>query len=139
MGVNVAFSGQALTYLRDTTELTDRQICARMLDFGGRPSRIDLAVTIIGGEVTPQKFHDMLELGTATTKARQYRLVKGKKNDIRGDTVYVGSRTSEKFARYYNKAAEMGIKDGVAMMRLEMELKGLHARQYSPERLHEIR
>lgn len=128
MGVNVAFSGTSLTYLRNITQLTDRQICARMLDFGGRASRVDLAITIQDGHITPQRFYDMLETEQIKTSARSHRLIKGKNGDIRGDTVYIGSRTSEKFVRYYNKAAEMGIKDGVAMMRLEMELKALHAR-----------
>jgi hypothetical protein len=128
MGTHVTISGQSMQSLRDNLELTDKQICARMIDCGARASRIDLAVTIIDGKLTPASLHKDLKSGKLKPSARKFSFVSGQTGDISGDTLYIGSRQSEKFFRAYNKASEMGIVDGVAMIRLEMELKALYAR-----------
>lgn len=41
-----------------------------------------------------------------------------------GQTIYIGSRSSERMARVYNKAAEMGMSDDVDWVRFELEFKG---------------
>jgi len=128
MGTHVTISGQSMQSLRDTLNATDKSICAQMIDFGAKASRIDLAVTILDGKLTPASMHKELKSGKLKPSARKYSFVSGQNGDISGDTLYIGSRTSEKFFRCYNKAAEMGIVDGVAMIRLEMELKALMAR-----------
>lgn len=128
MGTHVLMSGATLQSMRDQLEMTDRQICARMIDYGGRTSRIDLALTIIDGTTTPRSVHDGLVSGSIKAKARKHTLVNGANENVSGDTLYIGSRQSEKFFRCYDKKAELGLADGAAMVRLEMELKALHAR-----------
>lgn len=128
MGTHVTLSGQTMQALRDSLELSDRAICARMIDCGGRASRIDLALTIIGGRLTPYSLYRKLKTGAVKTRARKYLMALGADGEIHGDTLYVGSRESEKFFRCYDKRAEQGIVDGAAMIRLETELKSLHAR-----------
>lgn len=51
-----------------------------------------------------------------------------------GDTLYVGSRESDRYLRFYNKAKEIenrtGVKLGLPCWRLELETKGDVAREY---------
>jgi hypothetical protein len=46
---------------------------------------------------------------------------------VSGDTLYIGSPDSDRQFRAYNKSAELGIKDGQAWLRLELELRRLRA------------
>lgn len=128
MGTHVTLSGQTMQALRDNLELSDKAICARMIDYGGRASRIDLALTITSGRLTPHSLYRKLESGVVKTRARKWLLALGANGEIRGDTLYVGARESDKFFRCYDKRAEQGLVDGAAMIRLETELKNLHAR-----------
>lgn len=88
---------------------------------GANITRIDIAID-------DYLFHDLkwikesLDRDYATTRARDWNLIEGRK----GSTLYVGSRTSEKFLRIYDKAAEQGT-DG-NWYRIELECKGDFAR-----------
>lgn len=69
-------------------------------------TRIDLAVTqslLIEVEEVPRRYYEAL--GEKDKATRNYALIQ---NTKKGQTLYVGSRRSEKFGRLYDKGAESG-------------------------------
>lgn len=114
MGVHVSWSGSALR------EVEPRAILRSALAAGAIVRRIDIAIDIpywfVGSD-----FYSRLEKGLAETTSRKYQHIV---SDT-GWTVYVGSRTSEKFLRIYDKQAEAGLDQ--PLTRVELECKGDYA------------
>lgn len=81
-----------------------------------RATRIDLQVTV-------QESVDVPELIAAHRAA--FRRIKS--TDISGETLYIGSRTSERFWRIYNKAEQLRRPELDPLWRWELELKGKRA------------
>lgn len=127
MGHHFTFSGDALAILRQQQGAQDTQLCSRLLRFGAKSSRADLTINIHGGVLTPRKIQAAVKAGEAKPKANVSRFIEGKSGDVEGDTFYIGSPTSDRQFRAYNKAAEMGVVDGQAWLRLELELRRLRA------------
>lgn len=122
-GVHLTLPGSALAALRDIG-LTDRALCQHVVDNGGRLARLDVAVNIHDGQLTPQDIHDAYIEGRAKTRAksglRHLRLLKP------GDTLALGNRQSERYFRAYDKRAETHT-EGKPWLRLELECKKRHA------------
>lgn len=114
-------------------------ICARgalaetvwqdIVNLGYIPSRIDLAVTVWYAE--PRD--DLARVAYASCKAATGR--EGRKTSATyvastegGSTCYVGSRSSERYGRLYNKHAESQSAEYVNAWRYELELKSQQAR-----------
>nr|CRY95560.1 hypothetical protein [uncultured prokaryote] len=114
MGVHVSWAGSALRTIEPRGVLHDA------LAAGATVRRIDLAVDIPEG-MPGEGFYDRLVAGSAVTSSRTYQLI----NSNSGWTVYVGSRTSEKFLRIYDKQAESGLDE--PLTRVELECKGDYA------------
>lgn len=110
MGIHVSWSGSALQ------EVNPRAVLRAALAMGANITRIDIAIDT-PSEPTWASFEVAWVNGEVTTRARDYRQIKSN----RGRTFYVGSRTSEKFLRIYDKAAESGI--GGPLTRIELECK----------------
>lgn len=115
MGIHVSWSGSALQ------TVNPRAVLRQALAMGANVTRIDIAID------TPRwldlsGMHNELTDGLAETRARDWNLITGRK----GQTLYVGSRTSEKFLRIYDKAAEQGT--DYTWYRIELECKGDFAR-----------
>lgn len=118
MGIHVSWSGSALKTVNPMAIL---KMCGRQ---DGTPTRIDLAVDC------PDTFdqYDLyatLSAGQAKTASRTHQLIQSNK----GWTIYVGSRTSEKFLRIYDKQAEAGLEE--PLTRVELECKGDYAEAIS--------
>lgn len=115
MGVHVQLPGQALQALGVEKAL---RICREL---GGKVSRIDVAVDCKGQSDASDVYGSHLS-GGMVTRAQRVNMVVG----TEGNTVYVGSRTSERFLRVYDKAAQMKIEGN--WTRIEMECKGDRAK-----------
>lgn len=115
MGVHVSWSGSVLA------TVNPRAVLRNALSMGANVTRIDIAIDI-PTEVYWDAFEVHLREGHAVTRARDYQAIRSKN----GNTIYVGSRTSEKFLRIYDKAAESGRLDSCT--RIELECKGDFAR-----------
>jgi hypothetical protein len=114
-GVHISFSGSALA------QVNPRAVLRNALAMGANITRIDIAID--WPDIMPLSLlKEHLDEGKAVTKARDWNLIVGRT----GRTLYVGSRTSEKFLRIYDKAAESG-SDGL-WYRIELECKGDYAR-----------
>lgn len=114
MGVHVSWSGSALA------EVEPRAILRHALAAGATVRRIDLAVDV-PEYLELELFHTMLKKGQAITSSRKHQYI----TSDTGETIYVGSRTSEKFLRIYDKQAEAGL--DYPLTRIELECKGDYA------------
>jgi len=126
MGAHLTMTGQAMSYIREYP-IPERDFVTDLIIMGARFSRLDLAVNIHGGSLTPDKFKQALKSGKLTAKSTSYLWVTGNDDSIEGSTLYLGSRTSDRMMRIYDKNAQQGISDAPAWVRLEMELKGERA------------
>lgn len=127
MGTTFRFSGDALDRLRSDFGADDTALCAMLARNKAKASRIDLTLNIHEGTLTPLKVCQAVRSGSAKPKANVSRLIQGKNGDVEGDTFYIGSPTSDRQFRAYNKSAELGIVDGQAWLRLELELRRVRA------------
>lgn len=114
MGVHVSWSGSALR------EVEPRSILRSALAAGATVRRIDLAIDI-PETLDERALYADLKRGAAVTSSRSHQLI----TSNTGWTIYVGSRTSEKFLRIYDKQAEAGLDK--PLTRIELECKGDYA------------
>ena len=121
----------------DTTIFCDLLTCIKK---NGHVTRFDLAVDDIGTEYyTMSAFRDILSSGAYISKFRGRRemVTYGKRNEITGFTLYLGSRSSDIMLRVYDKQLEQNVKllasgDSPIMyswVRWELELKKKRAQQ----------
>ena len=125
--VLLTFSGEALENLRRSGNMGEDIRIRRLANEGAKVSRFDLTLNIHEGEVTPRIMYNALKSGAVKPRARTYRFIEGKRGDVEGDTLYIGSPTADVQFRCYNKAAETGIVDQGAWVRLELELRRIRA------------
>jgi hypothetical protein len=121
MGLNVIYPGKSLSLLNW------RDVLRHSLEKEGRPTRIDLTVDVRNPEFDLPYLYDHVVGGEIISSARNHRYI----TSSGGDTLYVGSRTSEKMLRVYDKGAEQGGQPGV-WFRVELEMKGNAARWAAP-------
>lgn len=127
-GCQLQISGSALSEMRSYWSMSDDDILTLLAAKHARMSRVDLAINLHGCALTPQLAYRAIKDGKLKAPVKEYDLTLGTKDHIEGETCYIGSRTSERYVRIYDKAAEMKIVDGEAWIRLEMEVKGMKAR-----------
>jgi Replication initiation factor len=127
MGVHLTLSGEALGSLRSHFGGQDNALVGLLADWHGYASRLDLTLNIHEGDLTPRKVYSAVKTGALKARTNTYRFIEGKKGNVAGDTLYLGSPKSDRQFRCYNKSAELGIVDGVSWVRLELELRALRA------------
>jgi hypothetical protein len=120
-GIHIRYPGSSLGLGLSELEFHHKQ--------GHAFTRIDIATDVkleqpfdIGG------WYSMAECGKAKTKAKKTALM----ISDTGKTLYVGSRTSEKYLRIYDKGGEQGGEQGV-WLRAELEVKGRAANRLVDE------
>lgn len=114
MGVHISWSGSALR------EVEPRSVLRSALAAGGIVRRIDLAIDV-PETLDERALYADLKRGAAVTSSRKHQLI----TSDTGWTIYVGSRTSEKFLRIYDKQAEAGLEQ--PLTRIELECKNDYA------------
>lgn len=120
MGIHAMYSGRVINkYL--AASVTPRAILAHHAKFGDVCKRIDLAIDIRESDLSIVRLFNQLKDGTAQTRAKTFNLITGST----GDTLYVGSRTSDLFLRVYDKGAQL--ETGENWKRVELEVKGTRA------------
>jgi len=124
MGYHVIISGSAIRNIVEKSDMDQKTLLQSVCDAGASITRLDLAKDLTGENVSLDKIYQALErkesVGTARTFS-QIHSING------GNTVYVGSRQSEKFIRIYDKAAQSQL-PGKLWFRFELETKGMVAR-----------
>lgn len=125
-GVAVQFTGQALGELFGTGKLGNRDVVQAFYGRKGKVSRLDFAFDGIGIDGKVQDLRDAIESGKVRTRTR--KMATFSQSDIKtdeniGDTLYIGSRLSDKFVRVYDKAKEMNLLEE-AWLRVEIQTRG---------------
>lgn len=132
MGVHFILSGEAL---RNMTDLGYDAlfVMRRALDAGCAFTIIHLALDIYDGGYTPQQLSEDFYADRYTGRARNGSIITEKG---RGATSYIGSWDSDRFIRYYDKAAEQRVTGD--WKRLELVLKGTYAKAFAWEMQKEV-
>lgn len=120
MGVHVQLSGAALRWYQEKS-LSWKTILEWVKACGGRVSRIDLAIDIVDSGLKMSEFTEGKLLPYKGKGRTPSYVPMG--TESRGMSVYIGSRSSEKFLRIYDKAKELGDYVG-DYKRVELECKG---------------
>lgn len=127
MGVHVQYSGNCLNRFR-AQQTAPKTIAQYHQRHKHRCSRIDLALDAKNEGLSILRLASYVRRGKAITQTEKYSHIKSQDG---GETLYIGSRTSEMFLRVYNKAAEQGNKpeNPDDWIRIELECKGERAKQ----------
>jgi len=91
------------------------------------PTRVDIAIDLINSGGRPAEIYRAWSKKKLATSARKMTMfqAQGMGAKVGGETVYIGSRSSTKLLRAYDKAAERGQEGD--WIRIELELKDGHA------------
>lgn len=123
MGVHIMIGGRALTGMAQAGWPAPEML-KWCLDQGGKITRLDLAIDVFGEAIDPIVLARTPQVKGQEGSTRKHRAVMDNQG---GKTSYHGSRTSERFLRVYDKAAEQGLIDTL-WTRFEVEVKGGPAR-----------
>lgn len=96
-------------------------------------TRADIAVDLIWSGLKVSDFAEEYKQEYGSNGAKSWSFIKGKS----GDTCYIGSRTSERMLRFYDKAGEQNIP--IDWLRVELECKGAYAHHIVETYLHDYR
>lgn len=107
MKPHIIFSGKCIDRLAVEHGINSFDIM-RSMDTA-RLSRIDIAVDVKNGSLPISDIVQSFEDGNAVTRARSGLYLSGVR--LKGETFYVGSKSSPRRIRIYDKAAESGITD----------------------------
>ncbi len=126
MGVHLSMTGRALKSLAEGG-VSSTTVLDWSLAEGAKMTRIDLAIDVFDVAIDIAALKNVARVSNAPGSAKKMRLWQ---DEGEGCTLYIGARSSEKFLRIYDKAAEQGLKDR-PWVRFELELKGQAARTAS--------
>lgn len=121
-GTQVLLTGQVLNEYRNDGG-TDRQLCIDAEMLHGKVNRLDVAIDIKESGLQLESLLKEIEAGNVKTRARGGKHIKHLYDS--GEGIYVGSPTSNRLFRAYNKAAEQKVDED--WIRLELQLRRLHA------------
>jgi phage replication initiation protein len=124
MGFHVVISGTALRDLLTRSGLSQREILRQLSDLDGRFTRLDIAKDVTDVPIDLDRIYEAVSAGKNRGTARTFSQMHSPNG---GNTVYVGSRTSERFIRIYDKASQNGT-FSKQWKRFEIECKGMVAR-----------
>lgn len=130
MGLHVIYSGQALQNLQ-SVGIDSEEIIKNACVMGAKSTRADIALDIINGTAKVADFQRVLRTGEARTSSKSWRVLESGDG---GHTLYIGSRSSERMVRVYDKKAERASKfeevSAAGWIRVEAELKGEQSKNF---------
>ena len=127
MGHHVIINGSCLRDIVEYRGISQQTLLQEILNSGASVTRLDLAKDAKDVYVDYGDIWSDLERGEYKGSAQKTARMQGSDG---GNTIYVGSRTSDRFMRLYDKAAQTGNAD-ILWSRLEIEYKGMVARAVS--------
>jgi hypothetical protein len=124
MGRHAVFAGSALRNIFSSGSVSQKQLLLSALDAGASITRLDLAKDATNASIDLDNIWRAIENGANKGNARKTSRMQSNDN---GYTIYIGSRQSDRFARIYDKSAQLG---GLIdeWKRFEIECKGMVAR-----------
>ena len=125
--VMVEMTGQQLSKLRKAGT-TESGLISKAIELGAKFTRIDFAVDLFDTGGRPVDVLQCWRHDQFYTIAKSVSLVsKETRKSTTGETVYIGSRSSERLVRVYDKAQQQKTKTD--WLRVELEAKGKRADQ----------
>lgn len=124
MGCHCILSGSTLEALAVSGN-TSRELLKSAFAHNAKITRLDLAIDAIGEHISIQGIYDNALKTGHKGAARALSLITGNDGGI---TMYIGSRSSDKYARIYDKGKQL--KNDANWKRLECELKGDVAKEF---------
>lgn len=118
MGLHVVVPGSSLRML-EQSGVSTRQLLSLVVAAYGKVTRLDLAKDAINEGIRLEDISRIAMRGTRTGHAKSISEITSSSG---GRTIYVGSRSSDRFARLYDKAAQQGLDED--WKRMEIECKG---------------
>jgi hypothetical protein len=116
--MSIQLTGSDLTDLRKLGE-SDKKIARACLDHRGKASRIDIALDVY---IEPKKaIGELWQCYLSGGLVSYSKKVRSIIDENGGQTINLGSRTSEVYVRIYNKTVEAGL--DYDLVRIEVELK----------------
>lgn len=128
MGVHVILSGKGCRLFETKESILN--LIDRVNEYNGKLTRIDIALDDFVGDLIPfKKIKADIVKGNIVTKWKSSIEITKRDTDgnLKGETISLGSRTSNTFLRIYDKALEQNT-DGV-WNRLEIEIKKSNAEE----------
>lgn len=128
MGIHVRLPAQTLS----AVETTPIGLIRRVIDWDGKFTRLDIAFDDFDGLLDIDEMHRKIKAGELVTRWRKVKRIDGGKvgdDEKTGDTINIGSRSSESFLRIYDKKLETEARGKTVenidnWVRVEIELKG---------------
>lgn len=129
-GVSVELTGRDLGASRQAA-IPDESLLAHIAAIHGRVSTMDSAVDVYNHRANPNDILLAKERGELRTNVKsigQYKSTQKRKSGQwkHAETVYIGSPSSERQMKVYNKGAQLGL--DADWVRIEMRWRGLYAR-----------
>lgn len=117
-GQRLELPGGALRSIREI--ITEDELLINVAMSGMRATRLDFAIDVLGSKHSPLDCITEYNNGRMQSKARTAH----KYDELSGDglTMYVGSKSSDRRLRIYDKSAEMGLL-GEAWTRVELQTR----------------
>ena len=114
-------------YVTIVSSETSDQFYAKLIGHETNVSRVDTQVTVALTEPKPNYLKTQYEIliHGGLQHAQKCTIIQ---NNSGGETLYIGSRTSETFLRCYDKGIEQGTNDKGELYRFEVERKSRNAR-----------
>lgn len=119
MGRHWVLSGSCLQEITNTLSKTVFEILRIVVQEGAKVTRLDLAKDARSEAIELTKIFSAIQTGSYSGKTKTFSQISDTKG---GHTIYIGSRSSERFARLYHKGAQLGT--GEDWIRFEIEMKG---------------
>jgi len=128
MGTHFIVPGQSIQWL-NARGIGARGLFANIGRLDGKATRIDLALDLRGSDVpSVEWFAKRVKAGKAQYASRKFVVMESQAG---GYTLYLGNRTSDRFARIYDKKAERMAVNAETVddlwVRIELELKSERA------------
>lgn len=124
MRVHTQYSGETLTRCQDAGLSPMQIVQCHAIHDDWRLTRIDLAFDLYNSPVDIEGLYKEITKGNIKMSTTKANLLKGADG---GQTLYIGSRQSDKFIRIYDKAVEQSLPGN--WIRIELEIKGETARE----------
>jgi len=121
-------SGSAIQFLRRFSQLEPDKLIPHLAKLGFSATRIDVALDIYNSGVSVRQIYDELMWGNIKVPTRSITLITAHAGSMTGETMYCGSRESERYLRVYDKGLEQNSAKAGEWIRIELEIKGKRAK-----------
>ncbi len=118
--IHVSLSARSLSVLQFTAD----ELISQIYSMDGKFSRIDIAKDDFDGLLNITNLEDKFSIDEVRTRFKTCNRMRSRKRGggLIGDTLYIGSRSSESFCRIYDK--QLQTDSAGSWIRVEMEFKG---------------